>query len=492
MQRGSGILLHISSLPSPYGIGTMGKEAYTFVDFLESAGQKYWQILPLGPTSYGDSPYQSFSTFAGNPYFIDFDLLAEDGALKPEDYNTLSWGDGADSVDYARIFEQRFDVLKKAWNRDKTRLGAELTEFRTESAYWIENYAMYMALKFDFDQLSYQEWDADIKLRKPEAMTAAYSRLSEEIGFWIYVQYRFFEQWNALKAYANDKGISIIGDIPIYVAEDSADAWAHNEILMLGEDRVPIKVAGCPPDYFAAKGQLWGNPLYDWDALKDRNYEWWIARMRAALSMYDIVRIDHFRGFSAFYSIPYGRDDAVVGAWMPGPGMDFFHALHRELGDDLPIIAEDLGLLDDGVRGLLKDTDFPGMKVVQFGLTPGQNSEYLPHNYPKNTVAYIGTHDNNTLRGWFEEESEAVQDFALAYMRAGSKQFHWGFIETMLGSPADTVVFMAQDLLGLNKTARMNTPSTLGGNWMWRLKDMDCFTPAMAEKLRKLCEVYSR
>ncbi|MEE1013668.1 MAG: 4-alpha-glucanotransferase [Clostridia bacterium] len=492
MQRGSGILLHLSSLPSPYGIGTMGKEAYTFVDFLENAGQKYWQILPLGPTSYGDSPYQSFSTFAGNPYFIDFDLLAEDGALKPEDYNTLSWGEVADTVDYARIFEQRFAVLKKAWNRDKTRLSTELTEFRTENAYWIENYAMYMALKFDFDQLSYQDWEVDIKLRNPEAMTAAYSRLSDEIGFWIYVQYRFFEQWNALKDYANDKGISIIGDIPIYVAEDSADAWAHNEILMLDENRVPIKVAGCPPDYFAAKGQLWGNPLYDWDTLKERNYEWWIARMRAALSMYDIVRIDHFRGFSAFYSIPYGREDAVIGEWMPGPGMDFFHILHRELGDDLPIIAEDLGLLDDGVRSLLKDTGFPGMKVVQFGLTPGQNSEYLPHNYPKNTVAYIGTHDNNTLHGWFEEEPEAVQDFALAYMRTESKQFHWGFMETMLGSPADTVVFMAQDLLGLDKTARMNTPSTLGGNWMWRLESMDCFTPAMAKRLKKLCEVYSR
>ena len=492
MQRGSGILLHLSSLPSPYGIGTMGKEAYAFVDFLEKAGQKYWQILPLGPTSYGDSPYQSFSTFAGNPYFIDFDLLCEDGALKPEDYRSLDWGDTADAVDYGRIFALRFDVLKRAWEHDRLLLQKEVADFRTKNSYWIENYAMYMALKFDSHQHSYQEWDNDIKCRKPEAMTEAFARLEDEIHFWVYVQYRFFEQWNKLKTYANQKGIQIIGDIPIYVAEDSADAWAHNEILQLDENRTPLRVAGCPPDYFAVKGQLWGNPLYDWESLKNHRYEWWIARMRAALTMYDIVRIDHFRGFSAFYSIPYGREDAVVGEWVPGPGMDFFRTLCEELGDGLAVIAEDLGMMDDGVRNLLRDTGFPGMKVAQFGFTPGQNSEYLPHNYPRNTVAYIGTHDNNTLLGWFNEESSAVQEFTCAYMRTTPKELHWGFVETMMGSVADTVIFMAQDLLGLGKSARMNTPSTLGGNWIWRLESLDSLDDKLANRLKKLTEVYSR
>lgn len=492
MQRGSGILLHLSSLPSPWGIGTMGKEAYAFVDFLEKAGQKYWQILPLGPTSYGDSPYQSFSTFAGNPYFIDLDLLSKDGALKPEDYQHLCWGDAADTVDYARIFALRFGVLKTAWEHDRILLQKEVADFRAKNSYWIENYAMYMALKFAFEQKSYQEWDIDIKCRKPEAMEEAYARLGDDIDFWIYVQYRFFEQWNNLKTYANQKGIQIIGDIPIYVAEDSADAWTHSEILQLDESRTPLRVAGCPPDYFAAKGQLWGNPLYDWQALKDSRYQWWIARMRAALSMYDIVRIDHFRGFSAFYSIPYGREDAVVGEWVQGPGMDFFRVLREELGGNLSIIAEDLGLLDDGVRNLLKDTGFPGMKVVQFGLTPGQNSEYLPHNYPKNTVAYIGTHDNNTLCGWFSEEPADVQEFACSYMRTKPEEVHWGFIETMMASSADTVIFMVQDLLGLDKTTRMNTPSTLGGNWLWRLKTMDLLDETLTKRLKKLSEVYSR
>ena len=492
MQRGSGILLHLSSLPSPYGIGTMGKEAYAFADFLKQSGQKFWQILPLGPTSYGDSPYQSFSTFAGNPYFIDFDLLSKDGALKAEDYCHLNWGDDSDTVDYARIFALRFGVLKTAWANDRIRLEREVGDFRIKNSYWIENYAMYMALKFSFDQRSYQEWDMDIKCRKPEAMAEAYSRLKDDIDFWVYVQYRFFEQWNKLKTYANERGIQIIGDIPIYVAEDSADAWAHHEILQLDENRTPLRVAGCPPDYFAAKGQLWGNPLYNWQALKDSRYLWWIARMRAALSMYDIVRIDHFRGFSAFYSIPYGREDAVVGEWVQGPGMDFFRVLQEELGGNLPIIAEDLGLLDDGVRNLLKDTGFPGMKVVQFGLTPGQNSEYLPHNYPRNTVAYIGTHDNNTLCGWFSEEPADVQEFACAYMRTKPEEVHWGFIETMMASSADTVIFTAQDLLGLDEAARMNTPSTLGGNWMWRLESMDLFDETLAKRLKKLSDVYSR
>lgn len=492
MQRGSGILLHLSSLPSPYGIGTMGKEAYAFVDFLEQAGQKYWQLLPVGPTSYGDSPYQSFSTFAGNPYFIDFDLLAEEGSLQKSDYDGLMWGDNPEAVDYEAVFKRRFGVLKKAWQNDRGRLRNALLQFRSQNAYWAENYAMYMALKEEHGLRSYQEWEPDLKCRKPEAITAAFDRLEDDIEFWIYVQYRFFQQWNALKEYAHCRGIQMIGDIPIYVAEDSADAWAHNEVLQLDGDRHPIKVAGCPPDYFAPKGQLWGNPLYDWDALKNQGYEWWIERVRAALSMYDIVRIDHFRGFSAFYSIPYGMKDAVIGEWVKGPGKSFFDALRTALGAGLPIIAEDLGSLDDAVRELLRETGFPGMKVVQFGLTPGENSEYLPHNYPKNAVAYIGTHDNDTLRGWFEQESQTVREFALDYMRTQDQSIQWGFVQTMLASPADTVIFTLQDLLGLGTGARMNTPSTLGGNWQWRMRDINCLSGGLAEKLRRLCQIYSR
>ncbi len=492
MRRGSGILLHLSSLPSPYGIGTMGKESYAFVDFLESSGQSYWQILPLGPTSFGDSPYQSFSTFAGNPYFIDLDLLAEDGALLKEEYSNLSWGEHPEEVDYAKLFQQRFNILKKAWERDKNRLSEKINSFRFANAYWIDSYAMYMAIKYEHQQLPYQEWDHGLKLRTPQAMQTASERLHDEIEFWVYLQYRFFEQWNNLKEYANQKGIRIIGDIPIYVAEDSADAWANSEILMLDEEKLPTHVAGCPPDYFSESGQLWGNPLYHWDALRNTGYRWWIERMRHALSMYDIVRIDHFRAFSAFYAIPYGKCDAKVGNWVPGPGMDLFDALQHKLGNNLPIIAEDLGFLDDNVRTLLKDSGFPGMKVLQFGLTPGENSEYLPHNYPKNAVAYIGTHDNDTICGWFREETSKVQDFSLAYMRTDAKNLNWGFIESLFSSPADTVIITMQDLLGLGTEARMNTPSTLGGNWMWRLTNLDCFNDSLAERLKKLTLTFSR
>jgi len=491
MQRGSGVLLHLTSLPGPYGIGTMGQAAYEFVDFLKAAGQKYWQILPLGPTGYGDSPYQSFSTFAGNPYLIDLDLLVKDGALCEEDLDDLCTDSGT-VVDYAEVFSKRFTVLKQAFYHDRERLAAALSAFRSEHAYWLESYAMYMALKFDLKQQALQDWEPALRLREPEAVSAAYIRLHDEIDFWVYLQYRFLEQWSKLKQYANENGIAIIGDIPIYVAEDSADVWAHHEVLMLDENRFPVKVAGCPPDYFAEKGQLWGNPLYDWDALKEQNYQWWIMRMRHALALYDIVRIDHFRAFSAFYAIPYGREDAVIGEWVKGPGIDFFHALKRELGDSVPIIAEDLGLLDDDVRALLKDTAFPGMKVIQFGMTPGENSEYLPHNFTKNSVAYIGTHDNNTLCGWFAEEPKQVQEFALSYMRTDKESYPWGFIESLFASPADTVIVTMQDLLALGKEARMNTPSTLGNNWSWRLASMDCLTDALAERLKKLSTTFSR
>lgn len=493
MERGSGILMHISSFPGNYGIGTMGSEAHRFVDFLQKSGQKYWQILPIGPTGYGDSPYQSFSTFAGNPYFIDFDLLREDGALNFEDYAYIDWGGDPGTVDYEKIFNNKFKVLKIAYDRDKARKKAEIDKFRVENSYWIENYAMFMALKFDSGLKMYRDWDDDIVRREPDAIVRVYNRLDDEINFWVYVQYRFYEQWSGLKSYANKQGIKIIGDIPIYVAEDSADAWAHNEVLMLAPDRTPIKVAGCPPDGYAPKGQLWGNPLYNWDYLAETGYEWWIKRLSAALNMYDIVRIDHFRGFDAFYAIEYGKPDAVEGEWLKGPGSDFFNRVKQEFGETPPLIAEDLGTITDDVRALLRFSGMPGMKVMQFGFTPGEDSDYLPHNYPKNSVAYIGTHDNDTLKGWFETLPEHMRGFAVDYLRLTKEEgLNWGFIKSLLGSAADTAIITMQDILDLGADARMNTPSTMGGNWTWRLGSTNVFSDELAAKLLKIAKTYSR
>lgn len=493
MERGSGILMHISSFPTNYGIGTMGSEAYRFVDFLQKSGQKYWQILPIGPTSYGDSPYQSFSTFAGNPYFIDLDKLREDGALKFEEYADLDWGSDREKVDYEKIFKNRFKVLQIAYSRDRQRKREEIHKFRVENSYWIENYAMFMALKFANNLSMYRTWGDDLVMRKPEAIIEVYNKLDQEIDFWVYVQFLFYKQWNALKEYANKQGIKIIGDIPIYVAEDSADAWSHNEVLMLEADGTPIKVAGCPPDGYAPKGQLWGNPLYNWDYLKSTNYEWWVQRLTAALKMYDIVRVDHFRAFDAFYAIEYGREDATVGEWLKGPGNDFFNKIREIFGETPALIAEDLGTITDEVRALLKYSGFPGMKVMQFGFTPGEDSDYLPHNYPKNSVVYIGTHDNDTLKGWFNSQPEHVRRFAVDYLRLTEEEgLNWGFIKSMLGTVSDTAIITMQDILDLGSEARMNTPSTMGNNWNWRLKSMELLNDELASKLLKITKMYSR
>ena len=493
MERGSGILMHISSFPTNYGIGTMGSEAYRFVDFLQKSGQKYWQILPIGPTSYGDSPYQSFSTFAGNPYFIDLDKLREDGALNFEEYANLDWGSDREKVDYEKIFKNRFKVLQIAYSRDRQRKREEIHKFRVENSYWIENYAMFMALKFANNLSMYRTWGDDLVMRKPEAIIEVYNKLDEEIDFWVYVQFLFYKQWNALKEYANKQGIKIIGDIPIYVAEDSADAWSHNEVLMLEADGTPIKVAGCPPDGYAPKGQLWGNPLYNWDYLKSTNYEWWVQRLTAALKMYDIVRVDHFRAFDAFYALEYGREDATVGEWLKGPGNDFFNKIREIFGETPALIAEDLGTITDDVRALLKYSGFPGMKVMQFGFTPGEDSDYLPHNYPKNSVVYIGTHDNDTLKGWFNSQPEHVRRFAVDYLRLTEEEgLNWGFIKSMLGTVSDTAIITMQDILDLGSEARMNTPSTMGNNWNWRLKSMELLNDELASKLLKITKMYSR
>lgn len=502
MKRGSGILLHISSLPSPYGIGTIGRSAYEFIDFLVNAGQKYWQVLPVSPTGYGDSPYQSYSTFAGNPYFIDFEMLSESGNLKPEVYQSINWGDSAEYVDYGKLFENRFKVLKAAYLADREQIKDELLSFRSREAYWVENYAMFMAVKFDLNFKPYWEWPEELKLRQPEAMTETYNRLCDEIEFWVYVQYRFFEQWAKLKEYAGKKGIMIIGDIPIYVAEDSADAWAHNEILQLDSKRRPICVAGCPPDYFSPKGQLWGNPLYNWKYLKETNYEWWILRIKSMYKLCDIVRIDHFRAFANYFAIPFGDEDATKGEWQNGPGADFFKVLKSELikdkiiesdEDKLPIIAEDLGLIDDSVRELLKATELPGMKVLQFAFSSDASNEYLPHNYDKNCVAYIGTHDNNTLEGWLHSADEGELEYARSYMRLNqSEGERMGVIKTLMSSPADVAIVTMQDILALGDNARMNVPSQFGKNWQWRLTLNWVFFDDTSKWIEKITDTYGR
>ena len=485
--------MHISSLPSRYGIGTMGKSAYDFVDFLAKSGQKYWQILPVSPTGYGDSPYQSYSTFAGNPYFIDLEMLAEDGALNLDEISHVNWGDDDCSVDYEKLYKNRFKALKSAYINDRERLQDEICKFRRRESYWIENYAMFMALKQENDLKPYWEWEEGVKFKHPDALASAYTRLEFEIEFWVYIQYRFFEQWEKLKVYANSKNIKIIGDIPIYVAEDSADAWAHPEILCLDSNCRPTHVAGCPPDYFSPKGQLWGNPLYNWEYLKSTSFEWWILRIKAILNICDIVRIDHFRAFSAYYAIPFGDEDAVGGKWLDGPKKEFFDTLNSQLSKKSCIMAEDLGSIDDAVRELLKYTGFPGMKVLQFAFNPDGTSEYLPHKYEKNSVSYIGTHDNDIANSWYLNESEECRKFIQRYVRpARDENINWALIRTLISSVSDISIITIQDILELDSSSRMNTPAKADGNWQWRLKTMELLSDELAQKINELTKTYGR
>ncbi|SCH12877.1 4-alpha-glucanotransferase [uncultured Ruminococcus sp.] len=490
MMRASGILMPISSLPSRYGIGTFGKSAYEFADSLEKAGQKYWQILPLGSTGYGDSPYQSFSTFAGNPYFIDLELLCDEGLLKKEECEAADFGDDPVRVDYEKIYRARFLMLRKAFSRfDKNE--NDYIFFKKEMD-WLEDYAMYMAVKQHFQQAAWQEWEEDIKLREPKAMERYRKLCAEEIEFYSFIQYLFTKQWNALKLYVNNKGIKIIGDIPIYVALDSADTWANTSLFQMDEDHVPTRVAGCPPDSFSATGQLWGNPLYDWPKHKENGYAWWVKRIQYSFTLYDTVRIDHFRGFDEYYAIPYGDKTAEFGRWEKGPGYDFFKTVEKKLGK-LDIIAEDLGFLTPSVYKLLKQSGYPGMKVLQFAFDSREESDYLPHNYDKNCVVYTGTHDNNTLAGWYREICRADRMCARKYLQLGRKKcYNWDFIRAAYMSTANLAVIPMQDFLELGSEARMNTPSTLGGNnWKWRMK-AGAFTDELAQKIKDLCQTYAR
>lgn len=489
--RSSGILMHIASLPSPYGIGTFGKEAYEFVDFLVGAGQSYWQILPIGPTGAGDSPYQSFSTFAGNPYFIDLDLLKEEGILTKEEYENADFGNDPEKVDYEKMFNNKMPILRIAFQNSKGKYKDELKNFRFENKAWLEDYALYMAVKSEFDLKSWQEWDTDIKLRKKTALEHYKEELKNEIDYWVFLQYIFFKQWAALKNYANINGIKIIGDIPIYVAEDSADTWANSEVFMLDEEKRPIVVSGCPPDAFSATGQLWGNPIYNWSHLEKTHYKWWIERIKGNINLYDVTRIDHFRGFESFWQIPYGEPTAVNGKWVKGPGIKLFNAVKEVLGE-VDIIAEDLGYLTQEVIDFRDASGYPGMKVLEFAFDTREESDYLPHNYEKNCIVYTGTHDNDTVMGWFENTQKSDTDFAKRYLKLNKKEgYNWGFIRGALSSVGNLAIAQMQDYLGLGSEARMNIPSTLGGNWLWRVK-REYLSHKLAKKINKITKLYGR
>jgi 4-alpha-glucanotransferase len=491
--RASGILLPITSLPSNYGIGSFSKEAYEFIDGLKKAGQNYWQILPLGPTGYGDSPYQSFSTFAGNPYFIDPDMLVSKGLLTEEECESYDFGSDLSYVDYEKIYRSRFDLLRKAYNRSHMKTDKNFVKFLEANTFWLEDYAFYMAIKDCFGGLSMMDWPEDIRLRRDQAMEEYRSSLNEEIEFYQYQQFLFYEQWAELKAYANQNGVKLIGDIPIYVAYDSADTWSHPELFQLDDKLIPKAVAGCPPDAFSEDGQLWGNPLYRWEYHKVTGYGWWLLRISYSSMLYDVIRIDHFKGFDEYYSIPYGSENAVPGHWEKGPGYDFFQTLQRKLGA-VDIIAEDLGDITQSVRKLLKKTGYPGMKVLEFAFSSEEESDYLPHNYDKNCVVYTGTHDNNTIKGWFEDISEEDRDLALRYMNKSVEdtgKIHWDIIHLAMQSVAELCIIPLQDYLGLSSDARMNTPSTIGDNWKWRLTKEE-LSEDLLHKIREITKLYGR
>lgn len=495
MVRGAGILMHISSLPGEFGIGTFGEEAYKFVDFLKEAGILYWQILPLGHTGYGDSPYQCFTAFAGNPYFIDFKILEKDGLLKKEDYINKYYGQNQERVDYGAIYTAKYEVLKKAYENYKNNKEAyeDVEEFKDENKGWLEDYSLYMALKAKFNYKNWIDWDDDIKFRKEAALEKYKDELEDEVDYWSFIQYLFFKQWSKLKKYANDSGIKIIGDIPIYVSADSVETWSSPKNFKLDSKTFePKVVAGCPPDAFSATGQLWGNTIYDWDYMKKDGYKWWIDRVKQNLKLYDVLRIDHFRGFESFWEIPYGEETAVNGKWVKGPAMDLFNSIEDELGD-IDIIAEDLGFLTEDVVKFVKESGYPGMKIIEFAFDGSCTNPYLPHNYDKNCVAYTGTHDNDTCMGWINETAgEHEVRNAKAYLGLNNEEgYNFGIIRGVWASNAEIAIAQMQDFLGIGNEGRMNLPSSFGGNWSWRMKK-GSITKELTEKISALTYRYGR
>lgn len=491
-ERGAGILMPISSMPSPYGIGTMGRDAYEFVDFLRECNHKYWQVLPLGPTSFGDSPYQGFSTFAGNPYFIDLETLIEEGLLKKEYVERFDWGNDAAHIAYDKVYQSRYIVLREAYKNSEHKTSLEYIMFLKENADWIDDYALFMAIKQYYKDADWSLWDDELRFRKPEALEKYTKLLSDDIDFYKFLQFKFFEQWNKLKDYANDKGIEVIGDIPIYVAYDSADVWVHTKEFVLDENLAPIKVAGVPPDAFTDLGQKWGNPLYDWEKMEQNGFSWWKKRMAAAAQMYDIIRIDHFLGVVKYYTIPADNPDAREGEYVKGPGSKLTDVINQAIGSK-KLIAEDLGVDIPEATKLLNDNGYPGMKVLEFAFGGDRKNVHLPHNYTTtNCVVYGGTHDNETLMGYFNERNDWELGYAYDYLDTRDKRKMVDQIFRLAyGSIADVVIFQTQDILKLDNKARTNLPSSLGKNWQWRLLKGQ-LGAQQKQDLRYLASVFGR
>ena len=497
LKRGAGVLMPIFSLPSPYGIGTFGRAAYEFIDQLKRGRQTYWQVLPMGPTCYGDSPYQSYSAFAGNPYFIDLDTLKDEKLLTQDEIDACWWCDKQDQVKYDALYYYRFPLLRKAYERSGHKESVEYQAFLEENEEWLDDYALYMAVKGKYEGKGWMDWDEDIRFRRPEALSACREELAEEINYWKFLQFKFFEQWKKLKQYAKEKELQIVGDIPIYVALDSADVWSHPELFQLDEENLtPLKVSGVPPDAFSEDGQLWGNPLYRWDVHRNTGFEWWMKRLAHCFNMYDVVRIDHFRGFDEYYAIPYGDKTAERGWWEKGPGMDLFRTVSQRLGQK-DIIAEDLGFMTDSVKRLVEESGYPNMKVIEFAFDArdtGNASDYLPHNYTNNCVVYTGTHDNETLLGWYSditpEERHMVREY-LWNFHDDEKGICRNMIRLVMGSAAGRCIIPIQDYLQLDNTARINQPSTLGINWKWRLTEGQ-FTKELQKEMLALVTRFGR
>lgn len=491
LKRSCGILMPVFSLPSPHGIGTFGAAAYEFADFLAASGQSYWQVLPLNPTGFGDSPYQCFSSAAGNPYFIDLDMLVDDGLLTADEVQKSDFGGELRRIDYGKLFSLRLPLLRLAAERNIRRNAAEVEQFSRCCSTQIYDYAVFTALKTHFGMKPWTEWNAGKAMPKQLVPAEFVESQADEIRLQLSIQQLFFKQWNRLKNYVNQLGIGIIGDVPIYVALDSADCWANSRHFMLDESFVPTDVAGVPPDYFSPTGQLWGNPLYNWEIHASENYAWWAERLQCAQKLYDVVRIDHFRGFESFWAVPFGETTAENGRWLPAPGMDFVNAVKKRL-PGLSFIAEDLGFLTPEVHELVKNSGFPGMSILQFGFNPDANSDYLPHRVAENRVYYTGTHDNAPIMQWFAEASESERRFAEQYLALNAAEgINWGMIRGGMCSPAGIFIAQMQDVLGLSAEGRVNTPGVASGNWQWRMLPHEC-SAALAEKLREYTRMYGR